>query len=148
MNGQRGNPILFTADDPQVKWRGLNSANLGQGSEFSHCVFEYSNKRAMTLIDCYSPAISDCVFRKNSVSGNHGGALRATGLRSDLFIARSTFVDNETDQHGGAIWVNGDARLYVEDSLFLRNSANPNSGQYNSVGGAIYLATSQGCEIL
>ncbi|MBX9472946.1 choice-of-anchor Q domain-containing protein [Microcella sp.] len=69
--------------------------------------------------------ITDSTFRENTSSGV-GGAIRQFGTDGSLTIERTTFDGNETDDDGGAIYVDeveSDGSVTIDSSAFFGNFA-------------------------
>lgn len=69
-----------------------------------------------------------------------GGAIRATYSR--LLVLDSTFSTNDAWESGGALALFG-STIFVHNSLFSANRANPPNHFVNSLGGAITMADSK-----
>jgi hypothetical protein len=105
-------PIVFTAGDLADPWWGLRFQKTPPGSSFRHCVFEHSERSALTLVQAVPPILEWCAFRNNTNPG-HGGAISTDGINGVLT---------------------------AEDCLFEDNTANPAYSNGNYVGGAVYVA--------
>ncbi len=101
----------------------------------------------MTLTDSAAPVLDHCVFQNNSNMGN-GGAIRASGLLSDLNLVNCTFSQNTANPSqavgnyvGGALYLpSGNANIL--NSVFAGNRANSRCSGACFVtgrGGAIWL---------
>ncbi|MDZ8117237.1 hypothetical protein P9H32_01245 [Pontiella sp. NLcol2] len=84
--------------------------------------------------------LSNCTFYSNSA--DTGGAIASLG-KSSLNIIDSTFSSNFAPKRGGAVIVNDEGRIEIENSAFLYNST-------DDFGGAIAAVSTQeaGMELL
>ena len=100
-----------------------------------------------------SLTVIDCTFINNT-AGSWGGAIfsKATGLtiinsfftdnqaRGDLIDGSRLIIDTEQAGRGGAVYANGGARMTVQNSRFISNSA-------QIAGGAIHAKLVSGLDI-
>lgn len=77
------------------------------------------------------------------ISSRGGGALAIS--ESNLEIYRSQFIGN-TAQLGGAMFIERNSNITINDSLFADNSAGPCYGSSNCYGGAMYVDS--GCIVI
>jgi parallel beta-helix repeat protein len=138
--GTEDAPILMTADNQNVGWRGLQLFGASDDSRISHCVIEYAKGTgaypqvrggAIYVKEC-SPVISHNELRFNlSQNGNRngvgGGVLTET---SDAWIHHNHIHDNAADSGGGVCTTESGTPI-VEDNLIIDNRA------FNG-GGGIY----------
>lgn len=83
-----------------------------------------------TLLVGDDVTITDSTFTGNeSPEGNGGGlAVEMQHGEGEVFVTGSTFTNNLADEDGGALYVDYDARLWIEDSVFSGNHAGSNGG--------------------
>ena len=79
--------------------------------------------------------VEDSVFARNRVDDGpnnaQGGALKVHiegGAAKRFRAARVAFVDNASAQQGGAIWLDGDGSIEIENALFSGNRAEGDRG--------------------
>ena len=78
--------------------------------------------------------IADALVANNTNTGSHGGAVYLNG--SVLTVSGSTFANNSTAYHGGAICAYDNVELSVINTLFTGNNCNVSANV--RYGGAIY----------
>jgi len=111
------------------------------GSRFTSNVASFQGGGAYLWgYDLDTVRVSQCVFEGNRVNFSEaeralGGALRIGD--ATLYVDGSLFVDNHTDDKGGAIWVNGNYPSHVTNSTFIRNHAGTTGRTIGGRGGAI-----------
>ncbi|MEO1400227.1 MAG: LamG domain-containing protein, partial [Cyanobacteria bacterium J06635_1] len=66
---------------------------------------------------------------KSDGSAN-GGALRISG--EEVFIKDSNFVDNTSEDQGGAVWYQGESSMEIDNTTFSGNQAEEGGAIYNS----------------
>ncbi len=104
-------PILFTAENPNLGWRGVRLESASDETSFRDCIFEHAKGTgefpgvrggALMIVDC-SPVVSACEFRFNSSHNENrngcGGAI-CTEMSSAL-IYDNFIHDNSADSGGG-----------------------------------------------
>ncbi|MCZ6836450.1 MAG: right-handed parallel beta-helix repeat-containing protein [Planctomycetota bacterium] len=134
--GTDSQPIIFTAKDPAVKWKGLRFQDTPPGSQLVHCRIEHSNRSGLTLINS-APVISHCYIAFNTLSGS-GGGINADLATGDLVIDNSTITGNTATSHGGGIdAIMGSGELRIADSNITHNTSNPSTSSGNRFGGGI-----------
>ena len=70
--------------------------------------------------------IRQCVFERNRVLFSEegralGGAVRTS--EATAYVDQTLFIDNYSDDKGGAFWLSGDYPSYVTNSTFINNQA-------------------------
>ena len=130
VQGTAGKPVTFTsaADEPAPgDWDGIEIKDTADGeqSRLEYAVIKYAGP-GVTLRGV-SPTISNTTFSQNY-------ALRGAGMfieNATPLITGSSFIDNEAEDDGGAIYNNGaGASPTISNSTFRNNEA--------VYGGAIY----------
>lgn len=104
------------------------------GGVISVCGCRFSDNQAefqggAAYIWTYEPStvrIRQCVFERNRVLLSEegralGGAVRTS--EATIYVDQTLFVDNYSDDKGGAFWVSGDHPSYVTNSTFINNEA-------------------------
>jgi len=85
---------------------------------FVDCVF-VDNPQVINAIDA-SPTFIDCWFQRSSIdAGGSGGAIFLNG--GELTLVRCDFVDNYSDDSGGAVYAKGS--VFATDCRFVDNDA-------------------------
>ncbi len=135
--GTGNNKIIFKPENTATGWEGFiiqPKANNTDIVKLYHCVFEYGNAEkgdgggVLNIEKDATIDIQDCIFRNNTAKKN-GGAINAT--KSTLTISRSTFQDNFSPEHAGAIYLVDEVDFQITNSIFQNNKA-------VLKGGAIY----------
>jgi predicted outer membrane repeat protein len=128
---------------------------LSECFSFSHCEAVFATGNFLTLENViiadsiyptsglFTSGFSQVSIRNSSftrLKGTDFGALRLDGnfkkedkKVGNVFISGSLFEENSSGENGGALNLN-DMTLFVEDTVFIRNSA-------ENAGGALYLVT-------
>ena len=115
--GTATNPILFSALDPSLPWKGLKFTNTPSGSNLTNCIIEHANDSGLTILNSV-PIISHCTIRDNTAPLAGGGISAQLGSGEVLIIA-DTIITNNTvnpsiapgNYSGGGLYIIGDSRL-------------------------------------
>jgi len=85
----------------------------------------------------------DCIFQNNiaRVSTTVGGAVYVADS-SVVFFFNNTWINNSSYTGGGGLGIRSNAKVYIHQSQFINNSANPPNSNNGGTGGAINTADS------
>jgi hypothetical protein len=124
-DSSRGRPILF---------QGLTFAHGFTGTE--------GTAGGVTMYEAQSTFL-DCDFHDNvsNVSTTVGGAIYIAE-HSTAFFIDSTWQNNSSRLGGGGLGVRSGSEVYIHNSQFIHNIANPPNHNRGSSGGAINLGNS------
>jgi hypothetical protein len=76
--------------------------------------------------------IENSLFSGNVSEGDFGGALRLNiDEQSELQILSSTFVDNEAADGNGALWLAGERKVRIQNTIFANNTSFAHAEQVN-----------------
>lgn len=62
------------------------------------------------------------------------------GKQSEIIILRTSFIDNQANEHGGAIFQNQTALIDIDTVYFQQNSADLSGGALYTEVGFVYLS--------
>ncbi len=140
--GTADQPIIMTAADHGMGWRGVRLEQADDGSTISYCIIEYAKgsgefpevRGGAVLCKGCSPTISHNELRFNySRNGNYNGTgAGVTTWNSSAIVVNNNIHDNISDSGGGI--------CCIEDGtpLIAWNIIADNDGYY--AGGGIYIA--------
>ncbi len=131
-------PIIFTAKDQSVPWRGFYFEDTQPGSSLIYCEISYSDRRGLTIINS-SPVLEHCTITNNSVVGE-GGGIYANLATGDLVLLGCTISNNDSTSHGGGLRtiMSSSGQLVLDGCVVSGNTVN---GEYNTgylYGGGLY----------
>ncbi len=96
-----------------------------------NCSFDGNSAKRGGAVNAAHGLINNCVFQSN-ISETRGGAVNASS--SKLNILNSRFLGNASAENGGAIYVTGEADVFLANCLFSGNSASIDGGAiFNAV---------------
>jgi hypothetical protein len=123
--GQESANIRFSARVPNApnnqRWKGFKFLNTTKASVFDHCVIEYSDDGALTLVNAVGPELRHSLLSNNSRQGN-GGAIQAQAS-TGLMIVDTTFqanIANPAEAFGD--FAGGALRLDATEADILRST--------------------------
>ena len=146
--GTEAMPILFTAADASIGWRGILFEGANDDSSLNHCVFEHAVgtgpppgvRGGAVMVRHCSPLVSNNEFRFNSsTNGKQNGAGGGIAIEdSNALILDNLFHDNVADS-GGAIhvgqecerptvrgnWIADNHALYAGGGMYLAPNSRP-----------------------
>lgn len=139
VQGSTDDPVVFTARDPAVKWKGLKFQDTPPGSLLSHAIIELSDDTGLTLVNS-SPLLQNCIIQDNT-NPVRGGGIFADIATGTLRIERTSIINNTagvTSGRGGGLHLKGNVE--IRDSVIDGNLAKAvvSSGTAPSRGGGIY----------
>ncbi|MCP4633611.1 MAG: T9SS type A sorting domain-containing protein [candidate division Zixibacteria bacterium] len=135
--GVNDDPIIFTAENIDSGWFGIDLVSINDSSIISYAVIEYMRKSGESLpggaISCYScsPTIRENLFRENEA--NSGAGIYCAD-DSNPIIRNNLFDSNISLESGGAISCD-ESNPLIKSNIFVNNSSLWN-------GGAIYCTNS------
>ncbi len=119
--GTEANPILFTAGDHYVGWKGLVLYYNQAGSAINHCRFEWGNNVDGGVLSAQAPQydllIEDCTFSNNV--GYMGSAISASAY-GNITINRCRF-ENNSGYNGTTIFISTPATATLSNSIIANN---------------------------
>lgn len=121
--GTGARPILFSAKDSAVSWKGLKFENTPPGSVLKNCIVEYSNSSGIEIIN--SPVdIIECNVRNNTAQNGAG-----------IYV----YLDANPP-----LEVKIDATTIANNRSTLAGNACNGAGSGNGGGGGVYAIVSAG----
>jgi len=100
VTGTEAAPVVFSAKDTNVRWKGIKFDNTTPGSRLSHCVVEYSNDSGIKINNS-NPIIENCSIRNNTAQSGAGMDIT---LDADppltLELTDNTITDNASTLSG------------------------------------------------
>jgi hypothetical protein len=136
--GTSGNPIMFTASNPNLSWDGLDynyTPATNDSSLFKHCIFQYSIALGEFPYNCGGAfairefnkiRIENCTFRANEAMFISGGVSSGGGAialwNASPIISHSLFTDNHS-RLGGAIFLYDNSNPVISRCLFYNNTS-------------------------
>lgn len=123
VSGERGEITLR-----RVRMHG----NRGAGAGGALLIWGYPRD----VITISSSIVQGSVLEGDATGDSKGGAARLHAL-DRISIRDSSFTDNRSEQQGGALWIDGDGPLELENVTFARNNVDKDAGgaiNYNGHG--------------
>ncbi len=132
-------PIVFTAKDPNVRWKGIRFSSVQAGSKLVHCDISLSHARGLTLVES-APVVRNCRIWNNSVSGEGGGVIVNSG-QADVLLEDCRIEGNTSTSHAGGLrsTMSNGFRLTLRRTAVSGNSSNPSLANGGFVGGGAYI---------
>jgi hypothetical protein len=118
--GTAAQPITFTSQDPQERWKGLEFNNAGTGSELNYCTISRSDNSGVRITITSSgvepPLLRRCTIEANT-SVAPGGGIRALLLPGNPYpvLEDCRILNNAAasaqHQRAGGLYLSGSAKL-------------------------------------
>ncbi|MCX6641372.1 MAG: right-handed parallel beta-helix repeat-containing protein [bacterium] len=138
--GTEHEPIIFTAHNLVAGWQGLRFYSASNSCILRYCRFSHGKADGSPYNDDWdggaifcdnsAPRIDHCLFENNLANGNPniggGGALYCRN-NSGPIISHSRFLNNETTDYGGAIYIQ-DCNSIVSHCIISDNHSNRSGG--------------------
>lgn len=144
---ENGGAVLSGGGSTNILQSINSNLNMGRPMVFQGIVFAngYSNTPGLAAgATFYNTNVTflDCVFQNNvaGLAGRGGGTFIA--VFSTAFIINSTWQNNVAKSSGAGLEIDENAIVYIHDSRFVSNHANPPGHILFSSGGAIHLGNS------
>ena len=152
VTGTEAMPVVFTARDPAVRWRGLKFRNTPPGSSLSHCEISLSSESGLTIDNAY-PDISNCRIHNNRAQNGAGVRITLDSPGQTLTITDSlidqniaapggiacNFTGPGLGGGGGVHAVTGDGQFRLVRSRVVNNSAGFSNVRGVRYGAGLYL---------
>ena len=128
-------PIRISASGTTITVKNLAFDGNGYSSNLSYGGGAIASYRGAIVVD-------NCIFENYYSSGGNygGGAILAQNSSSSVTVSNSSFINNRSNYHGGAIYTGG--RSTITNSTFYGNSSTRDGGAiYANSGGTIVNCT-------
>ncbi|MEM7199221.1 MAG: right-handed parallel beta-helix repeat-containing protein [Planctomycetota bacterium] len=122
VDGTAAEPVVFTSEDPSLRWDGVRFEAGSSASTLVHASIERASASGVQVTNA-TPSFTHCRFRDNHRQWGNGGGLwiRLTG--GDFALRDCVIEDNVADS-GGGLWADlGSGRLVLERCRIVGNRA-------------------------
>jgi len=126
--GSAQDSIIFTKSESASGWQGIYF-NISSGSELRFCRIDKATKCGITIYRSFCQ-IKNCLIARNSASATHGGAIYVNN-NSSVFINNCVITKNNAS-HNGGVYAGPDCAVYLMNCII-----SDNSGSYSDNAGGL-----------